>query len=92
MSGVKLLAHFPMKATQLLILTILISSALLSVAQDGIRVGRTDDGRAVAASTVPLSEDEGSLSAVFDFGATRDFSAQAKTPRTRAGLPTPTRR
>ena len=75
-----------MKATQLLILTMLISSALLSVAQDGIRVGRTDDGRAVAAFTVPLSEDEGSLSAVFDFGATKGFLGPSENPSDQGGF------
>jgi hypothetical protein len=75
-----------MKATQLLILTMLISSALLSVAQNSIRVGRTDEGRAVAAFSVPLSEDEGSLSAVFDFGATKGFLGPSENPSDQGGF------
>jgi hypothetical protein len=52
-----------MKASQLLTLTMLISSALLSVAQNSVRVGRTDDGRAVACcrlhEKVPAKTDRG---------------------------------
>jgi len=52
-----------------------ISALLISAvfAEDPVKVSRTEDGRAIVAFTIPLSDDEGSLDATFDFGATKGF-------------------
>ena len=49
-------------------------------------VSRTDDGRAIVSITVPLSEDEGSLDATFDFGLTKGFLGPSANPAAQTGF------
>ncbi len=55
-------------------------------AEDTVRVSRTDGGRAIVAFTIPLSEDEGSLNATFDFGVTRGFLGPSSNPSDQTGF------
>jgi hypothetical protein len=76
---------FPMKTIYLLIFAIV---PLLphATAQNVAIVGRSDDGHAVATFTLPLSEDEGSLKASFDFGLTKGFLGPSANPSDQTGF------
>jgi hypothetical protein len=74
-----------MKTMYLLILAI-VSAIPQATAQNAARIERTDDGRAVARFTLSLSEDEGSLNAVFDFGATKGFLGPSENPTDQTGF------
>jgi hypothetical protein len=65
-------------------------SALLSpavFAEDPVKVSRTEDGHAIVAISVPLSQDEGSsLDATFDFGITKGFLGPSSNPSDQTGF------
>ena len=55
-------------------------------AHDPVKISRTEDGRAIVAITIPLSADEGSLNATFDFGATKGFLGPSTNPEDQSGF------
>jgi hypothetical protein len=75
-----------MKSIVILILGIstLLTSAVF--AEDPVKVSRTEDGRAIVVFTILLSEDEGSLDATFDFGATKGFLGPSSNPSDETGF------
>ncbi len=61
------------------------TSAALS-AQSPVSIGTTNDGRSTVTITVPLSEDEDDMSAMFDFGQTKGFLGPSSNPSDQSGF------
>jgi hypothetical protein len=61
-------------------------SAARAHAAEPVKIGRTPDGRSVVSFTVPLSREEGSLAALFDFGLTKGFLGPSTNPSDQSGI------